>query len=130
MEALEGTSIRALRRTPCPQEFTRQDFGTSARGHGVTTIDVNRDTLCIVMSEPARTLDDPNDTGPRPAARAIHWNGHDLPPELAALPPGHYQLVPLPPGLDYQPGDEVLTDATTDEVCDWLDGKAPCPWPR
>lgn len=48
------------------------------------------------MSVPARPLTDPNDTGPRPAARSITWNGRDLPPEFATVPPGDYQLVPLP----------------------------------
>lgn len=82
------------------------------------------------MAQPATPTPDPNDTGPRPIARTIHWNGRDLPPELPELPPGQYQLVPVPPELAYQPGDEAVTDATSEEVIAWLEGKAPCPWPR
>lgn len=70
------------------------------------------------------------DTGPRPVARVLHWNGRDLPAALPDLPPGNYQIVPIPPELEYQPGDEELTDATTAEVRAWLEGRAPCPWPR
>lgn len=81
------------------------------------------------MGDPARTIP-ADDTGPRPAAKVIHWNGRDLPAELPELPPGQYQLVAVPVGLDHQPGDEALTDATLDEVGAWLDGKAVCPWPR
>ncbi len=31
----------------------------------------------------------------RNAARVLDWNGHDLPGELASLPPGRYVLEPL-----------------------------------
>jgi len=72
----------------------------------------------------------PEDTAPRPVARTIDWNGRDLPAELPEVPPGQYQLVPVPAGLEYLPGDEVVTDASTSEVCAWLEGRAPRPWPR
>jgi hypothetical protein len=36
--------------------------------------------------------------------KVFHWNGRDLPPELAGLPPGDYAIVPV--GLD----DEVTPD--------------------
>jgi hypothetical protein len=28
-------------------------------------------------------------------AKVIHWNGHDVPPELAVLPPGAYAVAPV-----------------------------------
>lgn len=65
-----------------------------------------------------------------PRVRIIRWNGRDLPEELPEVPPGQYQLVPVPAGLEHLTGDDAVTDATTDEVCAWLNGEAPAPWPR
>lgn len=66
----------------------------------------------------------------RSAVRLIHWDGRALPSELASLPPGTYQVWLVPPELEPMDGDDQVTDATTDEVCAWLEGKTPCPWPR
>lgn len=36
------------------------------------------------------------------AARVLDWNGHDLPGELAALPPGRYVIERLEPIADWK----------------------------
>jgi hypothetical protein len=53
-----------------------------------------------------------------------------VPDDKGPRPPEQHQLVPVLSGLEYLPGDETITDATTDEVCAWLEGTEPCPWPR
>ncbi|MEI8259100.1 MAG: hypothetical protein WCJ30_25820 [Deltaproteobacteria bacterium] len=35
-----------------------------------------------------------------------------------------------PAELVLEPDDLELTDATTDEVIAWHEGRGPCPWPR
>lgn len=66
--------------------------------------------------------------------RAVCHFGLTSPASLRGSPRGpkrgQIRLVAVPVGLDHQPGDEALTDATLDEVGAWLDGKAGCPWPR
>jgi len=40
------------------------------------------------------------------AAKVIHWNGRDVPPALAALPPGDYRIEPVE-AADDEPGDDL-----------------------
>ena len=45
------------------------------------------------------------------AAKVIHWNGTDFPPELASVPPGHYRLE-LVDATDDEPGDGSVSPET------------------
>jgi hypothetical protein len=53
------------------------------------------------MSAPWGTL-----RGMGDAAKVIHWNGTDLPPELASVPPGDYRIEPVD-RTDDEPGDDL-----------------------
>ena len=43
------------------------------------------------------------------AAKVIDWNGHDLPPELAALPPGRYAIEAIESVEDWGLTPEQIT---------------------
>ncbi len=48
--------------------------------------------------------------------KVLHWNGHDVPGELAELPPGRYVLAPIDEGSELSAAEDAEVQAGVDEI--------------